>query len=81
VPHPPTTREEIQEPFVRDQQIDPEKYYPAGYMPHLLEEWPVAGDLVVPMEALPDKLRDSMGGAWRQKLKNQKILEEQAEKE
>jgi hypothetical protein len=34
---------------------------------------------VVPMEAMPDKLRDSMGGAWRQKRKNQEILEEQSE--
>jgi hypothetical protein len=31
VPHPPTSREEIQEPFVREQQIDPKKYYPKGY--------------------------------------------------
>ncbi len=81
VPHPTTSREEIQEPFVREQQIDPEKYYPAGYMPHLLETWPVEGDLVVPLEAMPDKLRDSMGGAWRHKQKNQKILEEQGSQE
>jgi len=33
------------------------------------------------MEAMPDKLRDSMGGAWRQKQKNQKILEEQGSQE
>jgi hypothetical protein len=39
----------------------------------------VEGDLVVPMEAMPDKLRDSMGGAWRQKQKNQQILEGQSE--
>ncbi len=79
VPHPTTSREEIQEPFVREQQIDPEKYYPEGYMPHLLETWPVEGDLVVPMEAMPDKLRESMGGAWEHKQKNQKIIEEQSE--
>jgi hypothetical protein len=79
VPLPPTSREEIQEPFVREQQIDPEKYYPAGYMPHLLEEWPVDSDIVVPLEAMPEKLKNSMGAAWEQKLKNQKILEEQNE--
>jgi hypothetical protein len=28
---------------------------------------------------MPEKLRDSMGAAWRQKLKNQEILEEQGE--
>jgi ribonuclease Z len=37
----------------------------------------VESDLVVPVEALPDNLKDSMGAAWRQKQKNQKILEEQ----
>ena len=77
VPHPTTRREDIQEPFVREQQIDPEKYYPAGYHPHLLEEWPVDSDLVVPVETLPESLKSSMGAAWRQKQKNQKILEEQ----
>jgi len=41
VPHPPKSREDIQEPFVREQQIVPDKYYPEGYKPELLEEWPV----------------------------------------
>jgi len=80
VPHPPTSRNEIQEPFVRDQQIDPAEYYPKGYYPELLEDWPVEGDLVVPLEDLPENLRESMGAAWRQKEKNQKILDEQSEK-
>ncbi len=80
VPHPPTSRNKIQEPFVRDQEIDPEKYYPEGYHPELLEDWPVEGDLVVPLESLPDSLRDSMGASWRLKQKNQKILEEQEQR-
>jgi len=80
VPHPPTSREKIQELFVHEQQIDPRKYYPKEYHPHLLEEWPVDGDLVVPMESLPDNLRESMGGAWRHKQKNRKILDEQSKK-
>jgi hypothetical protein len=79
VPHPPTSREEIQEPFVREQQIDPAEYYPPGYYPELLEEWPVEGDLVVPMEALPDNLKESMGAEWRLREKNRKVLEEQSE--
>jgi ribonuclease Z len=77
VPHPPTSREEIQEPFVREQQIDPDKYYPEGYKPELLEEWPVKGDLVVPLEQLPENLKNSMGQEWEHKKKNQKILKEQ----
>jgi ribonuclease Z len=48
-------------------------------MPHLLESWPVEGDLVVPLEAMPEKLRDSMRAAWRQKQKNQEIIEGQSE--
>jgi hypothetical protein len=79
VPHPPTSREEIQEPFVREQQIDPKEYYPEGYHPELLEEWPVEGDLVVPVEALPDNLKDSMGTEWRLKKKNRKALEAESE--
>jgi ribonuclease Z len=69
VPRPPTTREKIQESFVREQQIDPKKYYPNDYDPHLLEEWPVGGDLVVPLDVLPDNLKDSMGDAWRLRKK------------
>ncbi len=77
VPLPPTSRAEIQEPFVREQQIDTKLYYPEGYHPHLLEEWPVDGDLVVPVEQLPESLKSSMGDAWQQKQKNLKILNNQ----
>ena len=57
VPMPPTDRTKIQEPFVREQQIDPDKYYPKGYKPQLLEEWPADADIVAPVEALPENLR------------------------
>ena len=77
VPHPTTSREEIQEPFVREQQIDPKKYYPEGYHPELLEDWPVDGDLVVPLEMLPENLKNSMGAEWRLREKNRNALEEQ----
>ncbi|MCA0932969.1 MBL fold metallo-hydrolase [Lutimonas saemankumensis] len=76
VPHPPTSREEIQEAFVRDHEIDPAKYYPKEYYPELLESWPVNKDLVVPVEALPENLRQSMGADWRLKQKNQALIEE-----
>ena len=80
VPLPPTDRSKIQESFVREQQIDPAEYYPEGYHPELLEEWPVDSDLVAPLESLPPNLQESMGGAWRHKQKNQKILDEQSKK-
>ncbi len=72
VPHPPTSREKIQEPFVREEQIDPKVYYPEGYHPELLEDWPVEGDLVVPLETLPENLKESMGAEWRLRQERQK---------
>ena len=77
VPHPPKRREDIQEPFVREQQVDPKKYYSNGYHPELLEHWPVEGELVVPLDSLPDNLKESMGAEWRLRQKNQKVLQEQ----
>lgn len=72
VPLPPTSREKIQEPFVREQEIDPKKYYPKGRHPVLLEEWPVKTDLVVPLDTLPENLKKGMGAEWRLKQKNLK---------
>ncbi len=79
VPYPPTSRQEIQEQYVRDQEIDPDLYYPEGFKPDLLQDWPVDSDLVVPVEALPDNLKESMGAAWRHREANRKILEEQGD--
>jgi len=67
VPHPPTSRDEIQDPFVREMEIPPSEYYPPDYHPELLTEWPVEGDLVVPLEALPPELLDGMGQGWRER--------------
>jgi len=72
VPLPPTDRTKIQEPFVREQEIDPKKYYPEGYHPVLLEEWPVKSDLIVPLDILPENLKKGMGEEWLLKQKNLK---------
>ena len=37
-----------------DSEIPPSEYYPEGYHPELLEEWPAEGDLVVPVEIAPE---------------------------
>ena len=74
VPHPRNSREDIQEPFVREMELDPSLYYPEDYHPELLPEWPVSGDLVAPLEALPPNLRESMGAAWRLKQENLEAL-------
>jgi hypothetical protein len=76
VPHPPTSRQEIQEPFIREKEIDPALYYPDGYHPELLQEWPIDSDLVVPVENLPENLKKNMGAQWECTNKNRKILEE-----
>lgn len=81
VPHPTTSREEIQEPFIREQQVDPKEYYPEGYHPELLEHWPVEGDLVVPLDKAPAEMTDGMGQEWKLRKKNRAILEEQAAQE
>ncbi|MGI9367406.1 MAG: guanitoxin biosynthesis MBL fold metallo-hydrolase GntH [Ruegeria sp.] len=79
VPHPPQRREDIQEPYVRDMEIDPKLYYPEGYHPELLTQWPVDSDLVIPLEQLPEALKESMGAAWRLREKNQEVLREQSD--
>ena len=61
---------------MRDMQIDPALYYPPDYSPELLEEWPVNGDLVVPLSMLPQTLGESRGAAWRQREENLRILRE-----
>jgi hypothetical protein len=76
VPHPPTSRQEIQEPFVRDMEIPPEEYYPEGYQPHLLPDWPVEGDLVVPLEAMPAEMLQGMGENWRDQKEYAKHISE-----
>lgn len=63
VAHPPLSRMEILEPFIRESVIDPKKYYPEGYHPELLQEWPVEGDLVIPLDQMPENLKDSMAPA------------------
>ena len=76
VPHPPKKREEIQEPFIRDQEVPPEDYYPKGYAPELLFDWPVDGDLVAPVEVMPPQLVESMGAAWRQRQAYRRHIDE-----
>jgi hypothetical protein len=39
----------------------------------------VAGDLIIPTEALPEKLRETMGEAARKKAANLEVLRKQAE--
>ncbi len=78
VPHPRRTRADIQEPFVRDNEIDPSEYYPPEYHPQLLTDWPVDGDAVLPVDQLPPNLQKNMGASWRHRETNRQALREQA---
>ena len=57
MPKPQYSREDLQEQFIRDAQIDPKLYYPEGYMPHLMEEWPTDKDLYLPEALVPDSMK------------------------
>ena len=62
---PLTIREQIQNQGIRDTEVDPAEYYPEGYHPQLITEWPTDEYVVVPIEQAPPSMIDSMGQNWR----------------
>jgi hypothetical protein len=75
IPHPTTRREEIQDQGIRDSEIPPSEYYPQDYHPDLLTQWPVDGDLMVPVDAAPE-LSQGMGENWRQRKAYEQVIRE-----
>jgi len=73
---PTNKRADIQEPFIREQEVPPAEYYPEGYYPQLLSDWPADADLVIPVEAMPQQMLAGMGAAWRQRQAYKKHIEE-----
>ncbi|WP_394150110.1 guanitoxin biosynthesis MBL fold metallo-hydrolase GntH [Vibrio maritimus] len=65
VPVPKNSRADIQEQEIRDLEIDEALYYPEGYHPELLKEWPLDRDLIVPTEVLPESMKRGMGEKQR----------------
>lgn len=53
IPPPKYKRSDIQQQSIRDAEIPPEKYYPEGYAPELLTEWPTDKPLFIPAEMMP----------------------------
>jgi ribonuclease Z len=53
IPPPKYTRSDIQQQSIRDAEIPPEKYYPEGYGPELLYEWPTQKPIFIPAEMVP----------------------------
>ena len=46
------------------------QYHPKGFHPVLLREWPVPDELVVPIEQLPENLKENAGQEWRLRQRN-----------
>ncbi len=57
VPKPPFQREDMQEQFIRDAEIDPDEYYPENYKPELTESWPTDKDLYLPEALVADSMK------------------------
>lgn len=57
VPAPKRKRKDIQEQSVRDAEIPPSAYYPAGYMPEMLPDWPTERPFLIPASQLPPAMK------------------------
>jgi len=71
-PLPRHARKDIQQQEIRDLEVDPKLYYPEGYHPELLTEWPVKTDIIIPSSDLPDDMKQGMGEAARDRAKLRK---------
>ena len=49
MPVPPNKVVDIQAQWLRDLEIPPEEYFPEGYHPELLLEWPLTEVITMPM--------------------------------
>jgi ribonuclease Z len=52
IPPAKYNRSDIQQESIRDAEISPKKYYPKGYAPERIEEWPTKKPLFIPVEAM-----------------------------
>jgi hypothetical protein len=59
VPPPPYQRPDLQEQFIRDREIDPARYYPEGYHPQLMTEWPTDKAIFIPDSLVPPSMRSA----------------------
>ena len=52
IPPAKYNRSDIQQKSIRDAEIAPNKYYPKGYAPEKIDEWPTKKPLFIPAEAM-----------------------------
>ena len=72
VPHPRHARKDIQQQEIRDLETDTKLYYPKGYHPVMMFEWPIKGDLVISAKDIPEAMKAGMGEAARDRAKLRK---------
>lgn len=53
VPVPQYQRKDLQQQSIRDAELDPALYYPEGYHPELLQEWPTDKPIFIPEAQVP----------------------------
>jgi ribonuclease Z len=53
IPPPKYKRSDIQQQSIRDAEISPEKYYPEGFAPEMITEWPSEKPVFIPVEMMP----------------------------
>lgn len=52
IPPAKYNRSDIQQKSIRDAEISPDEYYPDGYKPELITEWPTDKPLFIPAEMM-----------------------------
>ena len=53
IPPPKYSRSDIQQQSIRDAEIPPENYYPEGFAPELITEWPTEKPVFIPTDMMP----------------------------
>ena len=53
IPPPKYKRSDIQQQSIRDAEIPPEAYYPEGFAPERITEWPTEKPIFIPNEMMP----------------------------
>lgn len=52
IPAPKYSRSDIQQQEIRDAEISPDSYYPQGYAPELITEWPTDKPIFISKEMM-----------------------------
>jgi ribonuclease Z len=57
IPPAKHNRADIQQQSIRDAEIPPQKYYPEGYAPEAILEWPTDKPIFIPAEVIKENAK------------------------